>query len=201
MTTVHFVIPTIPPRADLLVRAVASIDAQRINGSPISSDTHIEVDHDARGASPTRNVALRRALDHSDPWDWIAFLDDDDELLPNHCELLLSAAIEQGVGCAFGWFEVVGGSDPFPEHRWLPFDPEAPRVVPITYMAKASVLAEAVEVTGGFVEAQAHTGYWSQDQYLLCEVVRRGGCAVLTDISWRWFHDSGNTSGRPWRKR
>lgn len=189
--TVTFVIPTIPPRAKLLERAIRSIRAQTM---PVD-DIIIAIDHHHEGAAATRNRGLRMAV--AQPG-WVGFLDDDDELLPDHVEKLVTAAEAANVGTAWGWYEVVGGRDPLPpEFRGRPYDPNAAHCVPITYMAKAHLLRSALDAFGGFVEAQAHTGYWSQDEYVLSHCVRYGGHVALADTTWHWGHHGSNTSGRP----
>ena len=78
-------IPTIPPRAHLLARAVDSIGRQEHPVSAISIAR--DVGHD--GAWTTRNWALE-----SSRTEWTGFLDDDDELLPHHVSHLLDTARE-----------------------------------------------------------------------------------------------------------
>lgn len=186
---VTVVVPTIPPRSRLLSRALLSVSAQT---RPVSAVV-IAQDLDGSGAWDTRN---RGALHVRT--EWCAFLDDDDELLPHHVETLLELADSSNAGVVWGWFDVVGGVDPFPQHRGRPFDPEAPHIVPITYMVRTEVLFEAMHATGGFVAD--HAGAWdNQDAPVFTAAARTGGTACTAETTWLWHHHGRNTSGLPER--
>lgn len=77
------VIPSIPPRKALLERALRSVLAQTMPAAAVS----VAVDTERRGAAATRQQALDAVQTR-----WVAFLDDDDELLPNHLAELFRAA-------------------------------------------------------------------------------------------------------------
>jgi len=77
-------IPTIPPRAALLGRALASVARQDM---PVS--VAVVSDTEKRGAAWTRDRALRAA-----DTEWVAFLDDDDQLDSYHVRELLACAME-----------------------------------------------------------------------------------------------------------
>lgn len=186
---VTVVIPTIPPRARLLGRAIASVAAQTRPARTIV----VEHDLDGAGAWTTRN----RGLVHVRT-EWTAFLDDDDELLPHHLERLLALADASGAGLVWGWFDVVGGFDPFPQHRGRPFDPDDPHIVPITYLVRTDVLFAAMVETGGFAADTA--GAWeAQDAPLFTATARLAGTACTRDVTWLWHHHRYNTSGLPER--
>lgn len=72
-------IATIPPRAKLLRRALASVAEQTLQPAAII----VEYDHEHTGAAATKNRAAAKATTP-----WIAFLDDDDQFLPHHLETL-----------------------------------------------------------------------------------------------------------------
>lgn len=171
---------------------------QRAIGS-VSQQTHparsviVEQDLDGAGAWATRN---RGALHVRT--EWTAFLDDDDQLLPQHLEVLLELAGQTGAGLVWGWFEVVGGRDPFPQHRGRPFDPDAPHIVPITYLVRTEVLFAAILETGGFLPDTA--GAWdAQDAPLFVAMARAAGTACTDAVTWLWNHHGANTSGLPER--
>src|SRR4030095_15635988 len=84
---VTVVIPHIPTRVAELQRALASVWAQTHQ----PDDVVIATDNVRAGSATTRNRAL-----HHVATNWIAFLDDDDELLPNHLEVLLKTAVGSG---------------------------------------------------------------------------------------------------------
>lgn len=79
------VIPSIPPRAELLQRAIASALSQTMPAAAIS----VAIDYDRLGAAVTRQRALDAVQTR-----WVAFLDDDDELRPNHLAALFSATVD-----------------------------------------------------------------------------------------------------------
>lgn len=186
---VTVVIPTIPPRARMLGRAIATVARQTAPATTIV----VEQDLDGAGAWTTRN---RGAL-HSRST-WTAFLDDDDELLPHHLDRLLELADDTGAGLVWGWFEVIGGRDPFPQHRGRPFDLAAPHIVPITYLVRTEILFAAIVETGGFLGDTV--GAWdNQDQPVFEAMARLGGTACTADITWLWNHHGANTSGLPGR--
>lgn len=186
---VTIVIPTIPPRGALLARAVVSAMRQTHPIDAIS--IAVDVDHD--GAWTTRNRALAAVRTR-----WTAFLDDDDELYPFHCEMLLAIAEGEHADLVWGWFDVAGGRDPFPMHRGKPFDVDDPHIVPITYMVRTDLLHAAVEMTGGFLADEA--GAWdNQDQPLFVQMAKIGKTACTAQATWRWHHHAANTSGLPTR--
>lgn len=186
---VTIVIPTIPPRAALLARAMVSVMRQThpVEAMSVAQD----VDHS--GAWATRNRALAAVRT-----EWTAFLDDDDELYPFHVELLLNLAADEHADLTWGWFDVTGGIDPFPMHRGKPFDVDDPHIVPITYLVRTELLHNAVVLTGGFLPDEA--GAWdNQDQPLFVAMAKLGRTACTAKATWRWHHHSANTSGLPTR--
>jgi len=186
---VTVVIPTIAPRARMLGRAIASVTGQTVPASAIA----VAVDTEGDGAWTTRN---RAALTVATTW--TAFLDDDDELLPQHLEYLLALAEQHDAGIAWGWFQVVGGTDPFPMHRGRQFDPDTPHIVPITYLIRTDVLFAAMLATGGFLPDTA--GRWEdQDMPLFVAAARLTKTVASDVITWNWYHHRTNTSGLPAR--
>jgi glycosyltransferase involved in cell wall biosynthesis len=78
-------IATIPPRAKLLRRALASVTAQTLLPAAIV----VEYDHEHTGAAATKNRAAAKATTP-----WLAFLDDDDQFLPHHLETLRQVQLD-----------------------------------------------------------------------------------------------------------
>lgn len=98
VTTVSVCIPTIPPRRWLLeTRALPSVYVQTREADEIV----VEVDEDGTGAGPTRNRAWQRATS-----EFVAFLDDDDEFLPDHLERCMAAAESEDADLVYPWFEM-----------------------------------------------------------------------------------------------
>lgn len=188
MTTIGAAIPSIPPRGSMLRRALGSCTRQHRMPDAIS----VVLDVNGQGAAATRNAAWQALRT-----DYVAFLDDDDEWLPNHLDALLAVALETDADMVFPWFEIVGGSDPFPQHFGLPWDPAVPRQTTITCLWKRS----ALEQIGGFpqpgeeLDLDGHRV--GEDFSAVLALNEAGGKIVhLPERSWIWHHHFLNTSGR-----
>lgn len=191
MTTIGVAIPSIPPRAAMLSRALQSVLAQ----SRPADQIVVAVDQEHRGAAYTRNRAWW-SLDTA----WVAFLDDDDELNVDHLQRLIDHAEAADADLVYPWFDVVGGTDPFPHHFGVPWDPAEPHQTTITCLWRRSAL-EKVEgfPDAGDGELVDENGNRIGEDYL---AVRRlndlGGRIVHHPArTWRWHHHFANTSGRP----
>jgi len=192
MSSVNVVIPTIPRRSRMLGRAVASVAEQTHPADGIT----IVNDHAGAGAWATRNRGIYAAAATSP--DWLAFLDDDDELLPHHLEHLLDVAGESGAGLVWAWFDVIGGTDPIPQFRGRPYDLEAPHTVPITFLVRTDVVLAAMRETGGYQADASGTGAFDvQDFPMFHAMARIGGTANDDEVTWLWHHHGRNTSGLP----
>jgi len=180
-------IPTIPPRRHLLQRAVASVLMQN---KPVSA-LSISVDNEKLGAPVNRTRALMAART-----EWVCFLDDDDELLPDYHGHLAEFAEQENADLVYGWFNVIGGQDPFPSHFGKPWDPANPLCVSIGMMVKTE-LAQAV---GGFddIDTHPHGYYGGEDYWFICKVNNTGAkIAHLPERLFNYHHHGANTSGRP----
>lgn len=185
------VIPSIPPRAELLKRALASVTAQTL--SPVR--LIVEFDLGREGPAVLRNRALERV-----DTEYVAFLDDDDELLPQHLELLHETAVRESADLVYPWFTIVDSEgclrpDLDPLGRFgLPFDPDIilnqANYIPVTVLARTSV----VRAAGGFNVLFGHNpcedwGCWQA-------MVRAGARFVhLPERTWLWHWHGANTSG------
>lgn len=186
-TDVTMVIPSIPPRSMYLARAVHSAAAQVVRPAAYS----IAVDLQKQGAGPTRTRALMAA-----DTTWVAFLDDDDEVQAHHLGTLLAIAEATQADVVWPWFQVVGGTDPFPENREVDWDPIAPHTFPITTLVRTELAKE----TGGFTELHPSGEISGEDHPFFVKCSELGGkFEHTTEITWFWHHDSGNTSGLPSR--
>lgn len=189
MTTVAVVIPSIPARARLLMRAVASVLAQTHTPDEII----VSVDCQGRGATWNRQHAMEQATT-----EWVAFLDDDDELLPQHLERLVATAEESGADMVFPWFHCIGGVDPFPQHFGRQWDRDNPTQTTITFLVRRQAALDC----GGFVEADDlvdGNGYrLGEDFRFVCRLGEKHRIVHLPERTWRWHHHGANTSGRPW---
>lgn len=189
---VSVVIPTIPVRGFRLHQAVESVKTQTLQPYEIVTAT----DNERKGAALTRDEALFKVKTK-----WTAFLDDDDYLYPTHLEDLMNFAAETGADMVYPWFDVYGGTDPFPMFEGQPWDNDDPHQVPVTHLVKT----EAAWAVGGF------SGDWNDtngtDQYghrqgedwnYLIKLVDAGYIIKhLNKRTWGWNHWGGNTSGMP----
>lgn len=186
-------IPSIPSRAWMLRRAVASVLEQTCPAAAIS----VAVDLAREGAWVTRNRSAA-----SSATTWTAFLDDDDEFARGHLQLLLDVAEREQADVTWAWFEVIGGADPFPHYRGRQYDPANPHVVPITYLVRTELLREATEKMGGFqADTPGGGGVWDLQDMPLLNAFFALGAVMHADptSSWFWHHHDSNTSGMPHR--
>ena len=102
-TAITAVITTIPGREKLATRARLSVLDQRL----VPSTIYTSYDNERRGAWWNRNQALEQV-----ETPWVAWLDDDDEWLPNHLRVLAGGATRTGADLVFSYAEFVGGRDP-----------------------------------------------------------------------------------------
>lgn len=199
------VIPSIPVRDEELVRAAESAEAQTLR--PV--DILIETDHERVGAALNRDRGLARV-----GTEWVAFLDDDDELYPQHLERLLETALRTGADLVYPWYDVKGGTDPFPQWEGVPWSNDATHQVPITVLART----EAIRAVGGYSYAwdpsqgtdpglDPDGNRAGEDYRLILRMVARGLKIVHhNERTWAWHHHGlgapgvpGNTSGLPSR--
>lgn len=193
MTGVTVVIPTIPPRAELLARAVNSVSRQTRPPEAIA----VAYDNYGRGAPYTRSQGLNRV-----DTEWAAFLDDDDVMGEHHLERLLQTAKETGADLVYPWYTVIGGTDPFPHLFGRPWDPADPQQTTITTLVRT----ELAQRVGGFADpgedwdpAGNRAG---EDFKFVCRISDAGGKVVhLAERTWFWHHHRGNTSGRNWHQQ
>lgn len=180
--TVGFAVPTIPPRAGELARALKSISAQT---HPVA-EVAVAVDIFKQGAADTRNRA--KQMLHTQ---WTCFLDDDDEVYPQHVQRLLGHALDTGADLVFPWFDVAGGTDPFPKLEHHPWDDGSPHMFPITVLVRTE-LAQAVDFETPGLRPACAPEDWTYWNALLAQGAH---FAHLEERTWLWHHDSANTSG------
>lgn len=179
-------IPTIPPRARLLARALSSVERQTYQ--PVAIEVAVDVNRE--GAAATRNRALFAAKTK-----WVAFLDDDDVLYPDHLEKLVAHQIATNADVVWPWFNVVGGGDPFPAFYGRQWDKGQPHSFPITTLVRR---IKAIKV-GGFPVCDAVSGRCAGEDYPFWCAMSQAGArfAHLRERTWDYHHDSANTSGMP----
>lgn len=191
--TISVIIPTIPERAQMLARAVATAARQTL----LPDEVCIAVAHPDEPAWATRDRALRMATG-----DWIAPLDDDDEFLPMHLERCAAHQQATGADMVFPWFTLDRCHDPFPGEFGTPWDPARPRQTTTVIFARR----QAVLDVGGYRfedgDRHDHGGNRAGEDYDLVKRLNAAGYHIehLPERTWRWWHHLGNTSGLPERR-
>lgn len=203
------VIPSIPPRKALLERAIRSVLAQTLPAAAVS----VAVDLNREGAAKTR----QRALDAVQT-EWTAFLDDDDELLPNHLYELARAS-RQNPDAQYLWsrfrvaFPYREGTHYFPYEDGDPaplgrgtfeqWNDDQPAQTTVTTMVRTELAREV----GGFypnapvpedgeIDGQRAGEDW--DFTLRCRAAAGlSGMRHVPVTTWTWHHHGANTSGLP----
>lgn len=199
--TVAVCIPSIPDREAMLERALASVRAQRRPADEIL----VEVDADRAGAASTRNRLLERCTS-----DWIAWLDDDDQLLDTHLQVLMKEALYGEADLIYPTPRMVGGRDPTATSvngvwrlPWgVPFGPEQERhlrvhgsFIPITHLVRT----ELVRKVGGFRDGyRLPTGrFRGEDEAYLIDLLDAGArFAHVNEVTWKWHVHEAHTAGR-----
>lgn len=195
---VTVVTPSIPPRAwqgGLLERAVGSVRGQTVQ----PAGGHVVIlDVDKAGAAVTR----QRGLD-AVRTGWVAFLDDDDYLYPQHIEVLSRLVTEHDAVHAYSWF---AGNNPFPMHRGRKMNIHEPHHTTMTVMVRTDVARAA----GFYLEKPLHQDWmgedWQFELRCIAEIRRLFGDDVAPskivgtdEVTWHYSLHGGNTSGLPTR--
>lgn len=192
MDRVTVVIPHIPTRSYELTRAVASVEAQ----TRMPDNYVIAVDKKREGSAATRN----RALYHVSTT-WVAFLDDDDEFLPNHLEVLMETALRAGASVIYTGCRVVDGQNMTIPLRdeWgrfgTTFDPDLLQrkaYLPVTCLAHTGLAKQAL------FGPPAHDPMSNYDDWGFYLRLLGLGARFLhvPEVTWVWHHHGNNTSGR-----
>lgn len=179
----------------MLARAVASVVAQTRPPDAVA----VAVDHARAGAASVRNRAWRMA-----DTEFVAFLDDDDEMLPHHLEHLLAVQAATGADVVYPWHRIIGpdGVTPLPDllgAQGVEFDPVAldeRNFIPVTLLARRSLLEEVDGFPMPLSERWPHKdcedwGCWRS--------LRDAGARFVhtPEVTWVWHHHGDNTSGLP----
>lgn len=180
--TVTIVTPTLPERAHLLAELRADIDAQTVPPAAWFA----AADHERRGPAVLRNELVARATTT-----WVAFVDDDDRIDPEHLAALLAHAEDADV--VYSDWRTEGrdgfGPDPCEDYAQL----AARNWIPVT----ALVRRETFLAVGGFPTTMQH-----EDHGLWQRVWRAGGrFRRVPRVTWTyrfgaWGHRSFGGCGR-----
>jgi len=162
-------------RLELLARALESVRRQTLR--PV--DHLVALDYARRGTGATL-AKLARAVDT----EWIATLDDDDELLPHHLETL--HAHREGADVVYPYCRVVGRRPLHYVNR--PFDPELLRrrnFIPATALIRTATLRAA----GGWPDHRL------QDYRLWLRLLDHGArFQHVPEVTWIYHHHGANKS-------
>jgi len=175
-------IPSIPPRAKFLERAVKSALTQTLPPHEVL----IEIDDKHHGAAETRNRLLAKV---SDDIDFVAFLDDDDYFYPNHLEVHHKLRVAHNADFTYSWFD---GNNPFPQHRGRVFDPTEPHHTTMTVCVTAKIAKEIRFRTD-------HPEGWTLPQedwrFILDCRDRNIKFAGTAELTWHYSQHPWHTSG------
>jgi hypothetical protein len=188
VATVAVCIPTIPPRWELLARALDSVEAQ----TRVPDEVIVVRDDHRLGPSQTRNACLASVTS-----DYVAWLDDDDEFLPWHLELCLDAITYTEADLVYPWFERDDGYDPLSavmrrQVLGLEFDDtlryyllHTNNFIPVTTIIRTEKLREI----GGFPERNSERWPHAANEEWGCwkELLNAGAKFVhAPHVTWRW---------------
>lgn len=180
---ITLIIPHIPTRHELFLEVtLPSVLRQTLQPDVVLVMT--DNDREGAGAMRNRGIELTRT-------EWVAFLDDDDELFPDHLAVCCNHALETGADVVWPWYEC--SNDPLPPgffgRQW---NPKEPHSFPITTLVRteiarrASFPGPAREDFGG-----EDWSYWLQLSALEVKF------AHVPQRTWRYNHHGRNTSGAP----
>jgi len=189
------VITTIPTRRVRLEKALASVKSQTLQPKEII----VQTDTQGLGAPANRDAGLQRVKTPL-----VAFLDDDDYFYPEHLETLYGAQKDEDADIVYSWFDVEGGTDPFPENFGKPFDPDNPVQTTVTTLCKTKTVRDAggYSNTYGLNEEQLATfaqGNTVGEDFRMVMSALKNGAKIhhVPKKTWAYVHWHGNTSGRP----
>lgn len=179
---ITLVIPTIQGREALLDRAVRSAQQQSLPCTIL-----IEFDANREGAAAARNRALAKV-----ETEWVAFLDDDDELKPHHLRACARHARLTGADVVYPGYDTVG-EDPV-NCFGISFDPVLLRrrnYIPVTTLCRTDLVRRV-----GFREHPDERGDPCEDWGLWLGLLDLGATfSHLPQRTWIW-HVDGGTRGR-----
>jgi hypothetical protein len=188
VVTVSVVVPYHPEREQngQLARAVDSVKAQKRQPDELI----LEPDPERTGAAATRNRALQRVTT-----DFVAWLDSDDMLLPNHIRGLCKTQETYKADIVYSAWEGINTRMFDPAlfvTQWSPIHEKlqlAGNFMPITTLIRTQAMLDV----GGFQEAQIGNG---EDAQMYRKLIY-AGCvfACHPAVTWLWPPNTSHTSG------
>ncbi len=163
--------PTIPSRRELLEECKVSIKLQKWSGEVLHA---IGEDHSGIGAAAMRNKIVRD-LDPS--YEWIAFVDDDDKILPNHLDVL--AAVSSDADVVYSECNEEGFIKTWDTREFDYKAVKSSNYIPVTVLMRRSMF----EKVGGF-KTQPYPG---EDQWLFLRAYEAGCRFVyVPQVTWTY---------------
>lgn len=179
--------PTITPRVQNGMHHEATESVRR-QTCPPEGGMSVALDVWKVGAALTRQRALDGVYTP-----WVAFLDDDDYLYPNHLEVLWDLVRSEDADVAYSWFD---GNNPFPMHRGRKMDPANPHHTTMTLLVRTE-LARTVRFRTDHPEG------WTlpqEDWRFITDCLAAGARFAGTgEVTWHYRAHGNNTSGLPTR--
>lgn len=170
-------------RNGMLNRALTSVAAQTHQPQAVV----VVNDTERQGAGSTRRTLLSFVKTQ-----WIAWIDSDDEWLPEHLEKLYAVAVETESVYVFSYFH---GGDPL-GHFGRPFNVCAPHHTTMGILERTDIALEA-----GFDDSQP--GPYSNEDWghivRFCKIACERGLKVthLPERTWHYHQQGQNSSGQP----
>ena len=192
---VTVITPTIPPRGELLARAIRSVAQQTL-----APEAHlIMVDVHREGAP----AMIDKAIEHAKT-EWVATLADDDELLPNHLATLWAAIVAEDADIAFTHFRYSNSNDAghLERFRGVPLDRDHPRQMTGVFLAKRELLLSVGGHSQGFDPLSNDLdseGNRIGEDFMIVKKLASAGAkfAVSPEVTWIYHVGHNNTLGMP----
>lgn len=194
---VQVLVPSIPLRIEQLARALNSVERQTV-----AFEVLVRLDKEREGAAANRNKLLNFA-----DREFVAFLDDDDEMYPDHIELLYDLITREKADIAYSIPRICdqNGNALDPCHEFhvgnFEFSPDKlleRNFIPVTVLARRETLVRV----GGFEHLP---NFYGEDHGLWLKLLYAGAKFVhlpLQTWQYNWWGQGlpgqpGNTSGLP----
>jgi glycosyltransferase involved in cell wall biosynthesis len=188
---------TIPTRIELLKRAVRSVENQTLK----VKKHLIKLDVEKLGQPLILDQIIKEAKTK-----YVAILDDDDEFLPNHIELLYKKIVETKADLVFPHFRYSNLSDAghLERFRGLAWDNNNPHQVPVTWIAKRKTILEVGGFSGDFdvlsFEVDSQGNRIGNDFNLIKKLSKANKHITnIPEITWIYHVGHPSTLGMPIR--
>lgn len=185
MTTVSVITPSLPTRLNLVCQAMLSVSNQRHR--PIEHLVGVDHERVGTGAVKTRLAMAARG-------EWLATLDDDDLMLPDHLSTLVAAAKAANVDVVYSYCRVDGSSHLNGSINRV-FDPHLLRqanYIPANVLVRRDLIAD---IHGWRDSAECENGWEDWDLWLRAlDAGARFGC--VPTVTWIYRLHAGSKTFR-----